>query len=98
MATRTRPAGCCPPRAIDPIPSGEKERLAALFHALADPNRLQILRPVAAPAGAEGGVWVFHPPDHTGLALRGGAGDPGATRLASAIGAATFEPGLSDEP
>jgi ArsR family transcriptional regulator len=51
MTARTRPAGCCPPRAIEPIPSGDRERLAAVFHALSDPSRIEILRLIAAQAG-----------------------------------------------
>lgn len=51
MATRTRPEGCCPVRAIRPLPAAEQERWVAAFKALADPTRLEILRLVAAQAG-----------------------------------------------
>jgi ArsR family transcriptional regulator len=51
MATRTRPEGCCPPRAVRPLPDREKERLVGAFRALADPTRLDILRLVAAQPG-----------------------------------------------
>lgn len=49
---RARPEGCCPPRAVRPLRSREQGRLVAAFKALADPTRLEILRFVAAQAGA----------------------------------------------
>jgi ArsR family transcriptional regulator len=51
MAIRPKPAGCCPVRAVRPLPARESERLVAAFKALADPTRLEILRLVAAQAG-----------------------------------------------
>ena len=48
---RTRPAGCCAPRAPRPLSRGAQERLVAAFHALADPTRLEILRLLAAQPG-----------------------------------------------
>jgi len=44
MATRTRPAGCCASANIEPLPDQESGRLAQIAKALADPNRIQILR------------------------------------------------------
>ena len=51
MATRERPEGCCPVRAIRPLPARDQERLVAAFKALADPTRIEILRLVGAQAG-----------------------------------------------
>lgn len=51
MPSRERPEGCCPVRAVRPLPAREQERLVAAFKALADPTRLEILRLVAAQAG-----------------------------------------------
>jgi ArsR family transcriptional regulator len=51
MATRPRPEGCCPVRAVRPLPAAEQERLVAACKALADPTRLEILRLVAAQPG-----------------------------------------------
>lgn len=51
MATRARPAGCCPVRTVRPLPAAESERLVGALKALADPTRLEILRLVAAQAG-----------------------------------------------
>ena len=47
MATRARPAGCCAPRAIEPLAAERLERVAAIAKALADPNRIEMLRLVA---------------------------------------------------
>jgi ArsR family transcriptional regulator len=51
MPTRTRPAGCCAPRAPRPLSRTAQERLVSAFHALADPTRLEILRLIAAQRG-----------------------------------------------
>jgi ArsR family transcriptional regulator len=51
MTTRERPEGCCPVRAVRPLPARDQERLVAAFKALADPTRLEILRLVGAQAG-----------------------------------------------
>jgi ArsR family transcriptional regulator len=51
MATRARPAGCCAPRAPRPLSRGAQQRLVAIFQALADPTRLEILRLLAAQPG-----------------------------------------------
>jgi ArsR family transcriptional regulator len=51
MPIRTRPAGCCAPRAPRPLPPQSQKRLAAVFQALADPTRLEILRLLAAQPG-----------------------------------------------
>jgi ArsR family transcriptional regulator len=49
MSTRTRPDNCCDiPNEPIPLPAAERERLVAVFKALADPTRLDIFRLVAA--------------------------------------------------
>jgi len=49
MSTKTRPVGCCDiPNEPIPLPATERERLVAIFKALADPTRLDIFRLVAA--------------------------------------------------
>lgn len=44
MATRAKPAGCCAPRAVRPLPERKLERLTTIAKALADPNRIELLR------------------------------------------------------
>ena len=51
MPIRTRPAGCCAPRAPRSLSSQSRQRLVATFQALADPTRLEILRLIAAQPG-----------------------------------------------
>jgi ArsR family transcriptional regulator len=51
MPTRTRPEGCCAPRAPRPLSRSRQERLVAVLGAMADPTRLEILRLLAAQAG-----------------------------------------------
>ena len=51
MANRERPEGCCPVRAVRPLPARDQDRLVAAFKALADPTRLEILRLVGAQSG-----------------------------------------------
>jgi ArsR family transcriptional regulator len=51
MATRERPQGCCPVRAVRPLPARDQQRLVTAFKALADTTRLEILRLVGAQAG-----------------------------------------------
>jgi ArsR family transcriptional regulator, arsenate/arsenite/antimonite-responsive transcriptional repressor len=48
MTTRTRPSGCCVPKAPRALPRATQDRLVAAFRALADPTRLEILRLIAA--------------------------------------------------
>jgi len=52
MSPRARPEGCCPVRSVKPLPQDLQGRMVAAFKALADPTRLEILRLVAAQAGA----------------------------------------------
>lgn len=51
VATRARPAGCCPLQAVSALPRGRQERMVRLFKALADPTRLEILRLLRAQPG-----------------------------------------------
>jgi ArsR family transcriptional regulator len=48
---RARPEGCCPLRPVGSLPRGRQERLVALFKALADPTRLEIVRLLRAQPG-----------------------------------------------
>ncbi|MDH3532293.1 MAG: metalloregulator ArsR/SmtB family transcription factor, partial [Gammaproteobacteria bacterium] len=48
---RTKPAGCCAPALVRRMPSAQLRRLAGLAKALADTNRLEILRLLARQAG-----------------------------------------------
>ena len=48
---RTRPEGCCPLKAIRPLPGGRQGRLVRAFKALADPTRLEMLRLLRAQRG-----------------------------------------------
>ncbi|MCC6176245.1 MAG: winged helix-turn-helix transcriptional regulator [Chloroflexi bacterium] len=49
MAPRTRPADCCrTPVAVDGLPDGPRERAVAVFRALGDPTRIEMLRLLAA--------------------------------------------------
>jgi ArsR family transcriptional regulator len=50
-ATRNRPSGCCAIAPVSPLPARDQARLVAVFKALADPTRLEILRLVRAQAG-----------------------------------------------
>ena len=47
MAVRKRPAGCCPPRAVRPLPQGKLKHLARIAKALADPHRIEMFRLLA---------------------------------------------------
>lgn len=51
MATRMKPAECCAPIAVKPLADAESKRIAKLAKALADPNRVQILRLIAKHSG-----------------------------------------------
>lgn len=51
MTTRERPQGCCPVRAVRPLPARDQQRLLAAFKGLADPTRLEILRLVGGQSG-----------------------------------------------
>jgi ArsR family transcriptional regulator, arsenate/arsenite/antimonite-responsive transcriptional repressor len=49
MPRRTRPTECSPTVLLpDPIASGERDRLVAVFRALGDPTRLDVYRLIAA--------------------------------------------------
>ncbi len=49
--SRSRPQGCCPFEPLDPLPKTERDRRVAVFKALADPTRLELLRSLAGQAG-----------------------------------------------
>lgn len=51
MAVRAKPAGCCALRAVKPLPKRKLERVAKVAKALADPNRIEIMRLLAHQAG-----------------------------------------------
>jgi ArsR family transcriptional regulator len=51
MSERARPEGCCPLRPRRPLGERERAAAAAVFAALGDPTRLEILRLVAGQAG-----------------------------------------------
>ena len=51
MAARAKPAGCCAPRAVKPLAKRDLDRLALTAKAIADPNRIEILRLVAQQSG-----------------------------------------------
>lgn len=51
MAARVKPAGCCAPRAVKPLPKRNLERVALVAKALADPNRIEIMRLLAQQEG-----------------------------------------------
>ena len=51
MPTRTRPDGCCAPKAPRSLSRSAQDRLVKAFRALADPTRLEILRLLAAQPG-----------------------------------------------
>jgi ArsR family transcriptional regulator len=51
VPTRSRPAGCCAPKAPRPLSRAAQERLVGAFRALSDPTRLEILRLLAAQPG-----------------------------------------------
>jgi ArsR family transcriptional regulator len=49
MPSRARPTECTPTVLLpDPISSGERDRLVAVFRALGDPTRLDVYRLIAA--------------------------------------------------
>ncbi len=49
MSTRPRPLGCCSvPSEVAPLPAAERGRLVAALKALADENRLEMYRLIAA--------------------------------------------------
>lgn len=64
MNTRTRPSGCCAPKAVKALPDGELQRLAKLAKAIADPNRIEILRLLA---NQDGPVCACDIVDHVDL-------------------------------
>lgn len=47
MAVRAKPAGCCAPRRVKPLPVRDLESVALVAKAIADPNRIEMLRLVA---------------------------------------------------
>ncbi len=51
MTARARPASCCTLRPVERLPDMELNRVATLAKALADPNRIEMLRLVARQAG-----------------------------------------------
>lgn len=52
MAARSRPQElCCPVRPAPALPARDRRRLVAVFRALGDPTRFEILRLVAAQPG-----------------------------------------------
>ena len=51
MAKRARPAGCCSISDVRELSEADSHRLTGIFKALADPNRLEIYRLVAAQPG-----------------------------------------------
>lgn len=51
MVARVRPTECCAPRRRKPLPERSRERLVSVAKALADANRIEILRLVAAQDG-----------------------------------------------
>jgi ArsR family transcriptional regulator len=48
---RARPEGCCPVRAVAPLPARRQDGIVRLFRALADPTRLEIVRLLRAQPG-----------------------------------------------
>lgn len=51
MAARAKPAGCCTPRAVKPLTKRNLERVASVAKALADPNRIEMMRLLAQQEG-----------------------------------------------
>jgi len=51
MTKRNKPQGCCSIKGVRPLPKARRRRLTAILKALADPNRLEIMRVVAAQTG-----------------------------------------------
>ena len=51
MVARTKPADCCPPTWVKPLPDAQLQRLAGVAKALADPSRIEILRLLARQDG-----------------------------------------------
>ncbi len=51
MVARTKPADCCAPTWVEPLPAGRLQRLAAVARALSDPSRIEILRLLARQQG-----------------------------------------------
>lgn len=51
MSSRTRPEGCCPPEPVPPLRAIERDRWVAIFRALGDPTRLELLRLLGAQPG-----------------------------------------------
>ncbi len=51
MPRRERPEGCCPVRSVRPLSAGRLDDLSAVFRALSDPNRLEMLRLICAQRG-----------------------------------------------
>lgn len=44
MARRTKPEGCCTPKALKPLPKKKADRVAKIAKALSDPTRVEVLR------------------------------------------------------
>lgn len=51
MTDRNKPTNCCAPVAVRRLSEKKVERLAAVAKALADPNRIEILRLIARQTG-----------------------------------------------
>ena len=51
MATRSKPAGCCAPKSVKPMPDNALKGVVAAAKALAAANRVEIVRYVAAQDG-----------------------------------------------
>lgn len=51
MAKRTRPQGCCSIKSVRPLAKPHRRQLTTMLKALADPNRLEIMRVVVGQAG-----------------------------------------------
>ena len=64
MVARTKPAGCCAAVPVRPLRDRQLRRLAGAAKALADPNRIRILRLLA---GQEGPLCACDVVGHTDL-------------------------------
>ena len=51
MAARAKPASCCTLQAVEPLPDEKLDRVATVAKALADPNRIEMLRLLARQTG-----------------------------------------------
>ena len=51
MATRSKPAGCCVPKAVRRMSRRDQERVVSVAKALSDPNRIELIRFLAPQEG-----------------------------------------------